>query len=127
MPNTARALLVFGALSAALAVILGAVGAHALKGRVDAQMLGVWHTAVEYHFYHSLGLLAVGVLVAHFPASAGLRLAGWLMAAGIVLFCGSLYLLVLTGTRWLGVVTPLGGTSFIVAWLVAAWGAWRAA
>jgi uncharacterized membrane protein YgdD (TMEM256/DUF423 family) len=79
-------------------------------------MLAVWHTAVEYHVFHALGLLAVGLVAAQLPASALLKWSGWLMLAGIVLFSGSLYALALTGARWLGAVTPAGGTAFLAAW-----------
>jgi uncharacterized membrane protein YgdD (TMEM256/DUF423 family) len=126
MQHLWRVMLASGAFSAALAVMLGAFGAHALKTRIDAEMLAVWRTAVEYHFYHSLGLLAVGMLLLHFPQSGALRLAGLLMAAGIVLFSGSLYLLAITGARWLGAITPLGGAGFIAAWVALAVGVLRA-
>jgi len=109
-----------GALAAALGVALGAFGAHALKARLSADMLAVWQTAVQYHLWHALGLVAIGLLAQHLPASVPVRVAGWLMVAGIVLFSGSLYVLAATGTRWLGAVTPLGGACLIVAWLVVA-------
>ena len=109
-----------GALAAALGVALGAFGAHALKARLSADMLAVWQTAVQYHLWHALGLVAIGLLAQHLPASVPVRVAGWLMVAGIALFSGSLYALALSGTRWLGAVTPLGGACLIVAWLVVA-------
>jgi uncharacterized membrane protein YgdD (TMEM256/DUF423 family) len=113
----ARLFLFLGAVFAALAVVLGAFGAHALKTRLPANLLEVYHTAVQYHFWHALGLLAVGIALQQLPDAGWLRAAGWLLTAGIVLFCGSLYLLALTGVRWLGAVTPLGGTAFILGWL----------
>jgi len=103
-----------------LAVLLGAFGAHALRGRLSPDLLGIYQTAVQYHFWHALGLLAIGLVATQLPASVSLRWAGWLMLAGIVLFSGSLYLLATTGVRWLGAVTPLGGTAFIAAWALLA-------
>lgn len=111
-----RLFLALGSGSALLAVILGAFGAHGLRERISPAMLAVWHTANQYHFYHALGLLAVGLLAQHLPHSACLRWAGWLLCAGLVLFSGSLYVLSISGLRWLGVVTPFGGIAFIVAW-----------
>ena len=102
---------------AALAVVLGAFGAHALKTRLPAGMLEVYQTAVQYHFWHALGVLAVGLALQLLPEAGWLRSAGWLLTAGIVLFCGSLYLLALTGSKWLGAVTPFGGLAFIFGWL----------
>jgi uncharacterized membrane protein YgdD (TMEM256/DUF423 family) len=116
MTSAARVFLAAGGLAALAAVALGAFGAHALKGRLSPEMLAVWHTAVEYHVFHALGLLAVGLVAAQLPESALLKWSGWLMLAGIVLFSGSLYALALTGVRWLGVMTPAGGTAFLAAW-----------
>jgi len=116
MTTAARTFLAIGGVAALLAVALGAFGAHALKSRVPPEMLAVWHTGVEYHVYHALALLAVGILAIHLPDSALLRWSGWLMLAGIVVFSGSLYLLALSGERWLGAVTPVGGLAFLAAW-----------
>ena len=118
-----KTLLILGALNGALAVTLGAFGAHGLKARVDAALLDTWATASEYHFLHALALLLVGVLAKLF-ASPGIVTAGWVMFAGMLIFSGSLYLLVLTGHRWLGAITPIGGTALIVAWLMLAWAMW---
>ena len=107
-----------GSIIAMLAVILGAFGAHGLRARLTPEMLAVFHTGVEYQFYHALGLLAVGLLLQHHPASVALRWAGWLMFSGIILFSGSLYLLVITDHRWLGAITPVGGIAFILSWLL---------
>jgi uncharacterized membrane protein YgdD (TMEM256/DUF423 family) len=120
MLPAAKLFLSLGALAAALGVALGAFGTHALKARLSADMLAVWQTAVQYHLWHALGLVAIGLLAQHLPASVPVRVAGWLMVAGIVLFSGSLYVLAATGTRWLGAVTPFGGACLIVAWLVVA-------
>lgn len=114
-----------GALAAALGVALGAFGAHALKARLAPDMLAVWQTAVQYHLWHALGLIAIGALAQHLPGSGPLRLAGWLLLAGIVLFSGSLYVLALSGVRWLGAVAPFGGACFIVAWLALAYAVLR--
>jgi len=116
MTTSAKLFLAAGGLAALAAVALGAFGAHALKARVSAEMLAVWHTGVEYHAYHALGLLAVGLVAAQLPESMLLKWSGWLMLAGIVLFSGSLYALALSGERWLGAITPIGGTAFLAAW-----------
>ncbi len=110
-----------------LAVALGAFGAHALKQRLSADLMAVYQTAVQYHFWHALALLAVGVLLANGINNRLIVASGWLFTAGIVLFCGSLYPLSLTGLRWLGAITPLGGALWLVAWACLAIGAWGAA
>ena len=116
MTTSAKLFLAAGGFAALAAVALGAFGAHALKTRVSAETLAVWHTGVEYHAYHALGLLAVGLVAAQLPESMLLKWSGWLMLAGIVLFSGSLYALALSGERWLGAITPVGGTAFLAAW-----------
>lgn len=126
MPPVARLFIGLGSINAALAVVLGAFGAHALKARISPQMLEVYHTGAQYHFYHALGMLLIGVLAAQLQNSGALRLSGFLMLAGIVLFSGSLYLLAITGVTWLGAITPLGGLAFIAAWVVLALAALRA-
>ncbi len=115
---SAKALLLAGAINAGLCVLLGAFGAHALQSRLSTELAGIWATAVQYHFYHALGLLLIGVLTLHWPASGLLRASGWLMLAGIIIFSGSLYCLALTNIRWLGAITPLGGTALIAAWVL---------
>lgn len=116
MPQIAKTFLILGGFNAALAVLFGAFGAHALKARLSADMLAIYQTGIHYHLFHSLGLIAVGLVAMQIPASAYLKGAGWLMLAGVVLFCGSLYILSLSGQRWLGMVTPFGGISFILSW-----------
>ena len=106
-----------GALAAALAVVLGAFGAHALKARLDAGMLAIWQTGVQYHFWHALGILLVGVLAFQQPQNGWLVWSGALLAAGIVVFSGTLYLLALGAPKWLGAITPIGGLAFILGWL----------
>jgi uncharacterized membrane protein YgdD (TMEM256/DUF423 family) len=121
----ARVALVLAAAFLFAAVALGAFGAHALKAKMTPDLAGVYQTAVQYHFWHALGLLAVAVLLMQRPQSAALGAAGWLLAAGIVLFSGSLYALSLTGIRAFGAVTPIGGVAFLAAWASVAWAAWR--
>jgi uncharacterized membrane protein YgdD (TMEM256/DUF423 family) len=117
MQFLAKLFISLGAASAALAVALGAFGAHALKGQLSPEMLAVYHTGVEYQFYHALGLLAVGIQSRSNAGSKALRWSGALMIAGMVLFCGSLYALSLTGERWFGAVAPMGGLAFVAAWV----------
>jgi len=120
----ARTSSVAAALAGAVAVVLGAFGAHALRASLDAQSLATWHTAVDYQFWHALALLATGLL-ARSRASAPLRVAAVSFAVGMVLLCGSLYLLALGAPRGFGAITPLGGVAFIVGWLALALHAWR--
>ena len=116
MPRQAKLFLAIGAIAMLAAVALGAFGAHALKSRIAPDLLAVYRTGVEYHFYHALGLLAVGLAAQRLPDSNWLRASGWLMLAGILIFSGSLYLLALTGARAYGAVTPIGGIAFMLAW-----------
>jgi uncharacterized membrane protein YgdD (TMEM256/DUF423 family) len=117
---TARACLFIAAVLLAIAVALGAFGAHALKSRLTADMLAVYQTAVQYHAWHALGLLATGVLMLQWPESTALRWSAGLLLAGVLIFSGSLYGLALSGVRWLGAVTPIGGAAFIAGWLMLA-------
>lgn len=112
---------VMGAALLALAVIIGAFGAHALQGRLDAYSRGIYETGVMYHFFHALGVLIVSVLPRAGALSA--NRAAWvcgLLCAGIVLFSGSLYVLAISGVRALGAITPAGGLAFIAAWVLLA-------
>jgi uncharacterized membrane protein YgdD (TMEM256/DUF423 family) len=113
-----------GALSAFLGVAAGAFGAHALRERLSPDLLAVFETGARYQMYHALALLAVGWAAHRWPGSATVA-AGWLFVAGTLVFCGSLYLLTLTGQRWLGAITPLGGLAFIAGWAALAWAALR--
>ena len=122
-----RVFLTIGAVSALLAVAAGAFGAHALRDRLAESLLDVFETGARYHMYHALALVAVGLALQRVTdgASTWLVAAGWLFLAGTALFSGSLYLLALTGTRWLGAITPLGGVAFIAGWAALAFGVWR--
>jgi uncharacterized membrane protein YgdD (TMEM256/DUF423 family) len=100
-------------LAGASAVLLGAFGAHALKDVLDATQRELWHTAVQYHFWHALALAAATFV----RASKARRIATWAFALGIVMFSGSLYAMALGAPGWVGIVTPLGGVAFIVGWL----------
>jgi uncharacterized membrane protein YgdD (TMEM256/DUF423 family) len=120
-----RTLASWSALAAVLlatGVMLGAFGAHGLRGRLDAYSMGIYDKAVFYHLVHALGLLIVSLLPRLGLVSS--TSAGWvcgLLVAGIALFSGSLYLLAVTGVRMLGAVTPIGGIAFIGAWFLLAW------
>jgi uncharacterized membrane protein YgdD (TMEM256/DUF423 family) len=114
-----------GAISAGLAVALGAFAAHGLRSRISAEALATFETGARYHMYHALALLAVAWAVTRWP-SAWTSAAGWLFVVGTLLFSGSLYLFAVTGVRALGAITPLGGLAFILGWLALAWSAWTA-
>lgn len=108
--------IVLGAASAFLSVAAGAFGAHALREHLDVERQVIWETAARYQMYHALGLIAVGLLAGRSRGRAA-DVAGWGFAAGTVLFSGSLYALAVTGVRWLGAITPLGGVGFLAGWL----------
>ncbi len=112
--------LALGALGGAIAVALGAFGAHALKAKLPVETLSVFQTGVQYQMMHSLALIAVGLWIERQPDLNLLVYASAAFLFGIVCFSGSLYALALGGPRWLGPVTPLGGTLFIVGWLLLA-------
>ncbi|MCF7804150.1 MAG: DUF423 domain-containing protein [Candidatus Marinimicrobia bacterium] len=114
-----RAMVTIGAISAALAVIAGAFGAHTLRDILPPDRMSVFNTAVEYHFYHSLGLFAVAWTYTRWRSRYS-KISGWSMFTGIILFSGSLYLLAFTGISWLGAITPFGGVAFIVGWIALA-------
>ena len=113
-----------GALSAGIAVLAGAFGAHALRARLPLDALIVFETAARYQMYHAMALWAVGWALSRWPTPT-IRAAGWLFVAGTILFSGSLYALSLSGIRALGAITPFGGVCFIAGWLALAWGVWR--
>ena len=113
---TDRGLVAVGATLAGLAVALGAFGAHALKGRVGADALGWWQTAVEYQMWHALAVVGLGL-----AGAPRWRLPAWLMAGGVLVFSSTLFALALGAPKWLGAVTPLGGVAMIFGWALLAW------
>lgn len=122
--TTTRLFFTLGSVFAGLAVGLGAFGAHGLRSVLDAGDLDTFEVAVRYQMYHALALLAVSWASTRWE-SPTLVASGWLFVAGILIFSGSLYFLVLTGPRWLGAVTPLGGLAFLAGWALLAWTALR--
>lgn len=119
---------VFGALGGFfgfLAVALGAFGAHVLKARLSPDDLAIFETGVRYQMYHALALLLLAALLPRGGSAGAFTLAGWAFLVGIVLFSGSLYLMVFSGQRWLGAVTPLGGVAFLAGWSALAWAFFR--
>jgi uncharacterized membrane protein YgdD (TMEM256/DUF423 family) len=109
-----------GSVLAGLGVVFGAFGAHALKASLTPKMLDTFETGVRYQMYHGLGLLALAWAISRWPERR-LVPAAWLLLAGTVVFSGSLYLLVLTGARWFGAITPFGGVALVAGWVLAAW------
>lgn len=109
-------LLSSGGILALLAVLFGAFGAHAIENRLDAKMMEIFNTGARYHFYHALGILILGAASHFLPDTGWLRWSGYLMLAGVIIFSGSLYALALSGIRWLGAITPVGGTALIISW-----------
>ena len=117
-----KTFLLLGAIAAFLAVILGAFGAHALRGRLSPEMLAVFQTGVQYHVYHALALILVSAIIGRMSGWL-IQTAGWCFVAGIVLFSGSLYLLAATGVTVLGAITPIGGLAFLIGWACLAFAA----
>ncbi|HEX8140445.1 MAG TPA: DUF423 domain-containing protein [Pyrinomonadaceae bacterium] len=120
-----RVFLTLGALSAFIAVAAGAFGAHGLKSRLSAEMLNTFEVGVRYQMYHAFALIVVAWAQSRWPTPQ-LTASGWLFIAGTLLFSGSLYALSLSGLKWLGAITPLGGLAFLAGWLCLAWAAWKA-
>jgi uncharacterized membrane protein YgdD (TMEM256/DUF423 family) len=120
-----KTFVILGGINALLAVMLGAFGAHGLKNYLSPELLTIYQTGVDYHVWHALGLVLIGMLGAHLPNIALLVWAGALMLTGILFFSGSLYVLSITGIRWMGALTPLGGFAFIVAWMFVVIASWR--
>jgi uncharacterized membrane protein YgdD (TMEM256/DUF423 family) len=116
----AKTYLLIAALNGFIAVALGAFGAHGLKHRLSTDLLAVYQTGVQYHFYHTLALLAVGLLMLQWPLNHSLRWSALLFCIGIVIFSGSLYVLSISGVRWLGAITPIGGIAFLAGWIMLA-------
>lgn len=119
-----KTILISGAVFMALAVLLGAFGAHALKQNLSPEMLAIYKTGVEYQFYHALGLLLIGLIGFHIK-SKYLSRAGLLIIIGMILFSGSLYVLTLSGIKAIGAITPIGGLSFIAGWILLAVAVWN--
>jgi len=119
-----KTILMTASILLALAVAIGAFGAHGLKAHLSEAMLQTWKTGVEYHFYHALGLLLIGVLSVSMPSNL-LNWSAIFLFAGIALFSGSLYVLALTGIKWIGAITPLGGLSFIAGWVLLFVAVWK--
>ena len=115
-----RGILIAGALLGGIGVALGAFGAHGLRSALDPIRLGWWNTAVQYQMWHAVALLALGTW-----SWSGRRMAEIVMGAGTIIFSGTLYLMALTGMRWLGAVTPIGGLLMIAGWAMIGWRAWR--
>jgi uncharacterized membrane protein YgdD (TMEM256/DUF423 family) len=120
-----RVFFVLGAASAFIGVATGAFGAHGLKNRLNPEMLAVFEVGVRYQMYHAFALIVVAWAQTRWSGTL-LTTSGWLFVLGTVLFSGSLYLLSLTGARWLGAITPLGGLAFLAGWLCLALVGWRA-
>lgn len=120
-----RIFLALGALNAFLCVALGAMGAHGLKPILTPDMLTNFQVGVQYHFYHSIGLILVGLALERFPQARALKFSGILMITGILLFSGTLYVVSLTGWKGLSMTAPLGGMSYMSAWLLFAYAVWR--
>lgn len=119
-----KSILMTASVLLALAVALGAFGAHGLKSQLSTEMLQTWKTGVDYHFYHALGLLLIGILAVSFPSEL-VKWSAILLTAGIVLFSGSLYALAISGIKWLGAITPVGGMSFIAGWVLLFLAVWK--
>lgn len=120
-----RLFLALGCVSGFLAVGLGAFGAHALRSRLSPELLATFEVGVRYQMYHALALFAVAWAATRWPGTL-VNASGWLFVAGIVVFSGSLYVLSLTGVRWLGAITPIGGAAFLAGWLCLGWAAFKA-
>ena len=119
-----RLFLLLGSLFGFTGVLLGAFAAHGLRGRLTDEMLNVFEVGVRYQIYHALALLVVSLAWSRWPRGE-FSAAGWLFVFGTVVFSGSLYALSLSGVRWLGAVTPIGGLAFLLGWLSMAWAAWK--
>ena len=119
-----RFFFIAGSISALLSVALGAFAAHGLKTKLPPDMFNIFEVGVRYHMYHALALLGVAWASTRWPGTS-VTAAGWLFLVGTVIFSGSLYLLSLTGLRWLGAITLIGGLAFLIGWILLAWGAWQ--
>ncbi|WP_435017719.1 DUF423 domain-containing protein [Tundrisphaera sp. TA3] len=109
-----------GAILGALAVAAGAFGAHSLEGRIEARMVDIFKTGATYQMFHALALVGVGLLIGSGRGGASASVAGWSFLLGTLIFSGTLYALALSGIRWLGAITPIGGVLMIVGWIALA-------
>lgn len=125
MPVLSRVFFLVAGVSLALAATLSAYGFHGLPGKVPVEKIQSWDWATELQFVQSIGLILLGLLLRHDPGSVLLRIAGGLMMIGLILFCGGLYLEVLGAPEAIGDVVPLGGSSFMLAWLLTGIAGWR--
>jgi len=115
-----RFFFVSGAVAALIGAALGAFGAHSLRTKLSPEMLNIFEVGVRYQMYHAFGLIAVAWAMVRWP-EANLNTAGLAFIVGIIIFCGSLYLLSTTDARWLGAITPIGGLAFLLGWAVLVW------
>ncbi|CAM3371575.1 MULTISPECIES: DUF423 domain-containing protein [Paenibacillus] len=113
-----RTFIAWGSVLMALSVAIGAFGAHMLEGKISADELAVYETGVHYHMIHGIAVLIAGILAGALGESRKLYWAGTLFIAGVIIFSGSLYVLSISGAKWLGAITPIGGVSFIVGWIM---------
>jgi uncharacterized membrane protein YgdD (TMEM256/DUF423 family) len=120
-----RIFLAIASILGAISVVFGAFASHTLKDRLSANSLAIWETGTKYQMYHALALMLVALLISRFPDSVLLVVAGYAFIVGISIFSGSLYALTLTGIRWLGAITPIGGMALIIGWLCLALAAWK--
>ncbi len=116
-----KTFLLLGSINAFLAVALGAFGAHGLRSKLSAEMLAIYQTGIQYHMFHAVGLMIVGLVFQWISNSSVMIWAGWSMIFGILIFCGSLYILSISGVRWFGAITPIGGLGFLAGWLLFAY------
>jgi uncharacterized membrane protein YgdD (TMEM256/DUF423 family) len=119
-----KSFIILGSVLTGIAIIIGAFGSHAIKTKVLPEDLAIFETGIKYHFYHSLGLIIIGILGFHYPHEV-VQSSGKLFILGILIFSGSLYLLVLTNLRWLGAITPIGGFCFIMGWFILAYNIYK--
>ncbi|WP_422657871.1 DUF423 domain-containing protein [Paenibacillus sp. EC2-1] len=119
-----KTFMAWGAVFMALSVAIGAFGAHMLEGKITADEMAIYETGVHYHMIHGIAVIITGLAAGLFGESRKLFWAGVLFSAGIIIFSGSLYVLSLSGIKWLGAITPIGGVSFIAGWLILMSSAW---